>query len=499
MTEILTQSEMRAAEAAAINSGAVTGEALMERAGLAAADAIRTEWSGITRAVVLCGPGNNGGDGYVVARHLLGAGWSVTVLGDPQAPERGGDAAIMAQRWRDLGQEIRSFGAGAIADSLAGETPVVLVDALLGLGQNRSADNLLTPLRQALSQQRGTIRIAAIDMPTGIATDSGAALGEQLVPADLTITFHALKPCHVLLPGALACGRIEIAGIGLTPSDSALTLARPAPGLMKVTQGEASHKYSHGHLLVVAGPAGYGGAARLAARAALRAGTGLVTLGAPIAALAEHALPPDALMRRPVNDSRDLRAILSDGRIGALCAGPGCGVDRVAEMLVTLLGWGRPMVLDADALSALAGRRAPYRDLHPGCVLTPHGGEFQRLFPEISGRLRSGALSKIEAVRAAAALSGATVLLKGPDTVIARPDGTARIHSATDLPWLATAGAGDVLAGIIAGLLARGFDPLDAAATGVWLHAAAARQFGPGLIADDLPDSLPAVFRGLQG
>lgn len=495
MTAIVTQNEMRALESTAIASGAASGEELMERAGAAAAGAIRTNWPALTRAVILCGPGNNGGDGYVVARHLQQAGWQVSLHGETPAADRNDDATSMARRWQGSGQ-ILPFTAQAMADSF-GKGPAVLVDALLGLGQTRSADNLLIPVRQALSGGARGIQVAAIDIPTGIATDSGATLGAHSLAADLTITFHALKPCHLLLPGALVCGRVEVADIGLIQGDSALERATPTPALRKVTRGEASHKYSYGHLLVIAGGRGHVGAARLAAKAALRGGAGLVTLGAPTAALPELALPPDALMREALGDSRDLRTVLGDGRINAVCAGPGAGIDRIGEMLATLLGWGRPMVLDADALSALALRRAPYRDLHAGCVLTPHGGEFTRLFPEIAGRMRAGLQSKTEAVRAAAALSGATVLLKGPDTVIARPDGAMRIHSALDVPWLATAGAGDVLAGIIAGLLARGFDPLDAAATGAWLHAAAARDFGPGLIADDLPDRLPAVLRGL--
>ena len=263
------------------------------------------------------------------------------------------------------------------------------------------------------------------------------------------------------------------------------------------------HKYSHGHALILAGGPAQGGAARLSARAALRIGAGLVTIAPPQDALPDHAGQPDALMRRGIDDSDALRDLLADKRINALCIGPGCGMDRAAALLDEALLARRPVVLDADALTAVSREPGLVAALHGNCVLTPHMGEFARLFPDLAQRLSENpacgpAFSKIDAARDAAARCGAVVLLKGPDTVIAAPDGRARIHSAFDIPWLATAGAGDVLAGIITGLLSRGFQPLDAASLGTLVHAKAARLFGPGLIADDLPEMIPAVLRDLQ-
>lgn len=257
-------------------------------------------------------------------------------------------------------------------------------------------------------------------------------------------------------------------------------------------QKRGGHKYDHGHALIIAGGSGQGGAARLAARAALRIGAGLVTLGPPGAAMAEHAGPPDALMRQPIDTPADLRAAITTRKINAICLGPGCGVDRAGAFLPAAVGSGLPCLLDADALTALA--RAP-RPLRANIVLTPHRGEFSRLFPDIAASLPDNPDAQLAAAAQAARLSGAVVLLKGPDTAIAAPDGSAHLHSAHDAPWLATAGSGDVLAGLITGLLARGFSALDAALTGAHIHAAAARRFGPGLIADDLPEQIPAILR----
>ncbi|WP_113913466.1 NAD(P)H-hydrate dehydratase [Roseovarius dicentrarchi] len=267
--------------------------------------------------------------------------------------------------------------------------------------------------------------------------------------------------------------------------------------------GEA-HKYDHGHLLMLSGGAGQTGAARLAARGALRIGAGLVTLGVPPSAQMEVATHITALMQVRVADSAGLEAVLRDGRINALGLGPGMGVDRAAALMPAALGGGavqaRPTVLDADALTALSGDAALFKLLHPACILTPHAGEFARLFPDLAQRgPQSERQSDVDMVRAAAARVGCTVVLKGPNTVIAGPDGASAIHSAQDnpAPWLATAGTGDVLAGFIAGLMARGLAPMDAAQSAVWLHAACARLVGPGLIAEDLPETLPAVLAEL--
>lgn len=262
-----------------------------------------------------------------------------------------------------------------------------------------------------------------------------------------------------------------------------------------------AHKYSHGHALVLAGSPGKGGAARLAARAALRVGAGLVTLACPQPALAENAAHLTAIMLITLPDGYALRGLLADARLSALCLGPGLGLPRALDMVPAALWGKRPTLLDADALSAFAADPAPlFAALHEDAVLTPHFGEFRRLFPDIAAQIETGALTRIEATRHAADRAGCTVLLKGFETAIAHPSGEAALHQASGnaaAPWLATAGSGDVLAGLITGLMARGFAPYDAACTGTWLHAAAARSFGPGLIAEDLPEELPKVFRAL--
>jgi len=273
----------------------------------------------------------------------------------------------------------------------------------------------------------------------------------------------------------------------------------------RLRKGRGDHKYTHGHALILSGPSGKTGAARLAARAALRVGAGLVTLGTAHDALFENAAQLTAIMLTEIDGVEALTETLKDSRINALCIGPGFGVERAGAVLPVLLAAKRPTVLDADALTALSQDEGLFAALHPGCVLTPHAGEFKRLFPNIAAKLDAPATtgpaySKLDATREAAKRAGCVVLFKGPDTVIASPDGHATVNAAVyerAAPWLATAGSGDVLAGIITGLLARGFSPHRAAETGAWLHTEAARSFGPGLIAEDLPEELPKVFRQL--
>ena len=295
-------------------------------------------------------------------------------------------------------------------------------------------------------------------------------------------------------------------------------MSEGVPDLARLAKAEAAHKFDHGHALVLSGGLGQGGAARLAARGALRIGAGLVTIGCPPEAVAENAARLDAVMLRPIADADVLARVLEDRRINALCLGPGMGTGpREAGLLAASLdaagpalakaggGRGLRLVLDADALTILSRNPDLFAALHADCVLTPHAGEFARLFPEIAAKLaepatKGPAYSKLDATRDAAARAGCVVLFKGPETVIADPSGRAAINAAVgarSAPWLATAGAGDVLAGFITGLLARGFNPFDAACTAAWLHVEAARNFGPGLIAEDLPDELPKVFRAL--
>lgn len=553
MTELLTAEAIRAVERAAMDAGGVTGLQLMERAGRGAVDAL-LDWrpslaAAPGRAVVLCGPGNNGGDGFVVARILTGRGWSVEVflLGrDPDDPDAlPPDAAANARALAALAP-VRAMDDAAPAEAaLAGAD--LVVDALFGTGLGRPVADLgaFSRLCRAHLDADGEApgpAILALDVPSGLCADSGRAIapedGSGHAPAaDLTVTFHRAKPGHYLAEGPRRCGALAIVDIGLDalppaaragasrpPRDAAagITLVEsPAADrrrLRRLGKRAEAHKYDHGHALVLAGGVGRGGAARLAARGALRVGAGLVTVGCPPAALIENAARLDAIMLRPVGDADALDRALADPRIAAVCLGPGLGTGETTRAMVRRAlhgstgggdrpGSARPrVVLDADALTAFEDRPGDLLDLlHDGAVLTPHPGEFARLFPGIAADLsapaaRGPAVSRIDAVRDAAARAGCTVLLKGADTVIATPDGAARIHAAVReraAPWLATAGAGDVLAGLVTGLLARGLAPADAAETAAWLHVEAARRAGPGLVAEDLPEALPGVLRDL--
>ena len=505
MTDLLTNAQMRAVEAAAFALGRVSGADLMQRAGAGVLSAIFATWPDLRassqRAVVMCGPGNNGGDGYVVASLLRDWGWQVFVHG---LAVGGGDARAMAQAWVDAGGQVLPLTTEALTASMQGAA--VVVDALLGIGQVRSADALLGPVLQVRALS-GVHRWVAVDVPTGLSADSGRLTGGLVCKADLTVTFHRVKLGHHLAQGPEICGQLAVANLRISSGGiTGLRLAGPAVGLGKGT----GHKFSHGHALILGGSTGQGGAARLAARGALRVGAGLVTLACPANALAENAARLDAVMVRVVEDGAALTAALEDTRINALCLGPGLGLDARAAGLVreALQAGGKrllPTVLDADALSLLSRDASLFAALHSECILTPHGGEFARLFPTLAARLADepGAdvsYSKVDATKDAAKQAGCVVLFKGADTVIASPDGTCALNAATydaQAPWLATAGSGDVLAGIITGLLARGFSPQQAAETGAWAHSAAARHFGPGLIAEDLPEQLPAVFRSL--
>lgn len=536
MAELLTAAQMRAIEAAAIGGGAVTGLELMERAGRSVVEAAFAEWPELAqtprRAVVLCGPGNNGGDGFVVARLLKDWGWSVAVFlsGDPaRLPP---DARVNHERWRGMG-EVAPLSLETLS---VGPQPDMCIDALFGTGLSRPVASEIVAAVGAFAQAfLGGAKVVAVDICSGLCADSGRVLGGDgpSLPAalrpDLTVSFHRAKCGHYLAEGPAFSGRLRVADIGLGApggGDAAVRLAEaPAAPLAKT----GGHKYAHGHALILAGGPGRGGAARLAARAALRIGAGLVTLGCPPAALTENAARLDAIMLREVGDDEALDDLMRDRRINALGLGPGLGLDGRAESLVAAaLRWhlpdGLPLidateaqverwmrrhghrcacVLDADALTILARRPELFAALHPGCVLTPHGGEFARLFPDLAERLAAPATegpaySKVDATREAARRAGCVVLYKGPDTVIADPESRCTISSAhydRAVPWLATAGSGDVLAGFIAGLLARGLAPMAAAETAAWLHVECALEFGPGLIAEDLPERLPAVLR----
>ena len=554
MTELLTAAQMRAIEQAAIASGQVTGLELMERAGRGVVEAIFAEWpelaAGTFRAVVLCGPGNNGGDGFVVARLLKEWGWAVEVFLYGEPARMPPDARVNYERWVGMG-EVRGLR-GAEMDAVQ-LIPDLVIDAIFGTGLSRP---IPWDLADAVQHYAGTflhgVKVVAIDVPSGLSSDTGCVASIEEGPENyrqwkkrapgvvlevtLCVTFHARKLGHILAEGPSLIGKLVCKSIGL-PSDIARkTLARaynketrtkadysalirligdetllpgfsfPESVLDKAWTGLDNHKYSHGHAVILSGPSGKGGAARLAARGALRIGAGVVTVGCPPDAIPENAARLDAIMLRGVADGAALAEVLQDKRINALCMGPGMGVsDETGALTAQGLKSGRAMVLDADALTLIARNAALFAGLHDGCILTPHAGEFARLFPDIAEKLaapatKGPAYSKVDATREAATRAGCVVLFKGPDTVIADPSGRCAINSAhydRAAPWLATAGSGDVLAGFITGLLARGIAPFDAACTAAWLHVECARSFGPGLIAEDLPEELPKVFRAL--
>ena len=513
MTELLTAARMKAIEQAAIDSGEVTGLELMERAGRGVVGAIFEEWPELAktshRAVVLCGPGNNGGDGFVVARLLKEWGWEVEVFLYGDAEKLPPDARVNYERWCAMGA-VRAFDGGGFAlPTGENSRAAVFVDAVFGTGLTRPF-GLFPQVYGALAAGAVRPRVVAADVPSGMCSDSGFFLGEFRPErfADLTVSFHSEKVGHRLGDAQALCGRVAVGDIGLSGSDaSAVKLLDRAAIAAAGLQKTASHKYGHGHALILSGPAGHTGAARLAARGALRIGSGLVTVACPPDAVAEHAAQLDAIMLTAVADAGVLAKRLADTRLNALCLGPALGVnDGTKALVLEALKAKRATVLDADALTVFANDPDElFAALHRDCVLTPHGGEFARLFPDIAGKLNSTpakgpACSKVDATRDAAARAGCVVLFKGPDTVIAAPDGRCSINSAfydRTAPWLATAGSGDVLAGFITGLLARGFDPMQAAQAAAWLHVECARKFGPGLIAEDLPEQLPAVFRDL--
>jgi len=475
--EILTAAEMAAADACAVAQG-VPSLTLMENAGRAVADAVAARFSP-GAVTVLCGPGNNGGDGFVAARLLKERGFAVRVAHDGGHK---GDAGAMAARWK---------GESVPLTPAALDGTALVVDALFGAGLNR-------PLEGAARDVVGALRdvpVVAIDVPSGLSGDSGKPLGDTVVRAALTVTFFRKKPGHLLLPGRSLCGKVIVADIGIPPEAARSRLFENTPALWDYPWPKPEgHKYARGHCLVVSGPAHATGAARLAARGALRIGAGLVSVASPPEALAVNAAHLTAIMLKPFDGAAGLAALLSDKRLNAVVLGPGLGVgEETRELVMAVLASGASAVLDADALTSFRDHPDTlFNHLHERCVLTPHAGEFERLFPG----LLDAPDGKVEAARAAASRAGAAVLLKGADTVIAAPDGLAAIN-ANAPPTLATAGAGDVLAGFIGGLLAQGMGAFEAAAAGAWLHGDAAGRFGPGLIAEDLPEILPESLAAL--
>jgi NAD(P)H-hydrate epimerase len=553
--EILTNAEMAEADRRAIAAG-VPSLTLMENAGRAVADEAERMVSAGARIAVLCGPGNNGGDGFVAARLLAERGYEVRLACLVPIEALEGDAAQMARRW--------SGPTARAAEALAHvATADLIVDALFGAGLSRPLDG---PAREVVEAIGAAGRpVLAVDVPSGLDGSTGAVLG-SVVAATRTVTFFRRKPGHLLFPGRALCGEVVLADIGIPDS----VLASPSPLVgesreggdgrtaargMPPTSGPSpqgtrvkdpvvvatfanapqlwreafpwprsdGHKYSRGHAIVVSGPAERTGAARLAARGALRVGAGLVTVASPRAAFPVNAAHLTAIMLEPFEVPVGLADVLADARRNGVLIGPGTGVGAPTRRMVeTALQSEAAVVLDADALTSFegesegdgAGDAAPRRmgftaptradrvdaatpqvlfgaiaGRSRPVVVTPHEGEFKRLFADVEG-------SKLERARHAAAASGAIVLLKGPDTVIAAPDGRAAINENAP-PWLATAGSGDVLAGFVVGLLVQGMPAFEATCAAAWLHGECASRFGPGLIAEDLSEILPSILREL--
>jgi hydroxyethylthiazole kinase-like uncharacterized protein yjeF len=493
MIELLSTDEMGEADRSTI-SGGVAGATLMDNAGRVVADLVAARHPPGSRIAVVAGPGNNGGDGFVAARLLAERGHRVRVLLVGGRDRLRGDAALAAQRWQGPTE------AAAPAALLPAEA---VIDALFGAGLDRPVEGVPRTMIEAMNAGP---RVYAVDLPSGINGTTGAVMGVAVNAAE-TVTFFRRKIGHLLLPGRLHCGKIHVADIGIpagvlgeiaprtcvnAPALWAAAFPVPRPG---------GHKYARGHAVVVSGTISSTGAARLAARGALRAGAGLVTIASPRSALAVNAASNLAVMVRPVDGARELGEFLSDARRNVVVLGPGGGVGgEMRDLVLAALVGTRAVVLDADALTSFADELQRLIEAIKGrgsaTLLTPHEGEFSRLFSSMDDIHKAS--SKLERARRAAEVTGALVLLKGSDTVVAAPDGRAAISDNAP-PWLATAGSGDVLAGFAAGLLAQGTPGFEAAAAAVWLHGEAGTEAGPGLIAEDLPEAVPKVYRRLLG
>ncbi|CAN5162760.1 bifunctional ADP-dependent NAD(P)H-hydrate dehydratase/NAD(P)H-hydrate epimerase [soil metagenome] len=490
--EILTVSEMASADLAAI-SGGTSGFALMRRAGLAVADVVDAI-APHGAILVVAGRGNNGGDGFIAAAELAGRGREVSVILLCDRATLKGDAALASAEWKGLVLPCDPAALGQLN---------LIVDALFGAGLNRAVKG--DPYAMIEAMNASGVPILSVDLPSGINGDTGEVMGIA-VEASATVTFFRRKPGHLLLPGRVHCGEIDVADIGIEADvldGIAPKTFENVPELWEDTfpfPQIDGHKYARGHAVVVSGDMVSTGAARLAARAALRAGAGLVTVASPHDALGVNAAALTAVMVRETQTPLQFVGLLADKRLNACVIGPGAGVgERTRDLVLAALVARRGLVLDADALTSFADDpEALFAEIKkqddPQVILTPHTGEFGRLFRGFQSRHPHA--SKLEGARLAAVQSGAIVLLKGADTVIAAPDGRAAI-TANAPPWLATAGSGDVLAGIIGGLLAQGAPAFEAACMAAWMHGEAGHEFGPGLIAEDLPDVLPAVLRNL--
>ena len=497
---LLTPREMGEADRLTIAAG-TAGIVLMERAAAAIAAAATKRFPAATRIALLAGPGNNGGDAYAAAGIFLQAGRHVQLFHLVSPEKLSGDAAIAAAAYH---------GPASVLSEFRPEGFDLVVDGLFGAGLSRPLDGDVAEVVARLKAAKTPV--LAVDLPSGISGETGGVLGAA-IEADATVTFFRKKPGHLLEPGRSHCGEVVVADIGISAEvlgEIGPRAFENGPALWRerlVLPIEAGHKYDRGHAVVFSGGASQTGAARLAATAALRAGAGLVTVFSPASAIMVNAAHLTAVMLKRCEDAAELGERLGDERLNAFVLGPGFGAGENARAYAkAVLAAGRRLVLDADGITAFqddpaalfeaaseAGRAR--KEGESALVLTPHAGEFKRLFPDLAA---ADDLSKLDRARQAAARSGAVVVLKGRDTVIAAPDGRAAIN-ASGTPWLATAGTGDVLTGIVAAQLAQRTASFEAAAAGVWMHGKAAEAFGPGLIAEDLPAMLPRVFAELAG
>jgi len=489
--ELLTTNEMARADELTITDG-TPGFELMRAAGRAVADAAN-DLAEQGPILVVAGRGNNGGDGFVAAAELAAQGRDVSVILLCERATLKGDAALAAKGWK--GEVL------PCDPSLIG-SPALIVDALFGAGLDRPVKGDPKVMIDAINASG--VPVLAVDLPSGINGNSGAVMGVAILATE-TVTFFRPKPGHLLLPGRSYCGKLRVIDIGI--DDSVLERIGPKAAENNPDLWEDAfplprvdgHKFIKGHAVVVSGDIAATGAARLSARAALRGGAGLVTVASPRDALAVNAASLTAVMVRPVDTAEEFAGLIS-GKVNACIIGPGAGIGaKTCGFIMGGLAAKQRLVLDADALTSFAD--APDQlfalikaDPEIEVVMTPHEGEFARIFSGLGGESKTQ--SKLDRVTTAARRSGAVVLLKGPDTVVASPDGRAAIASNAP-PWLATAGSGDVLAGLIGAFLAQGVPAYEAACIGVWMHGEAGSEAGPGLIAEDLTEVMPAVFRRL--
>ena len=482
---LLTTEEMGACDRLTIEGG-TPGMTLMERAGLGVADAIRLRWA--PRPVtVLAGPGNNGGDGFVVARILAACGWPVTLALLGATERLSGDAAEAFVGWPG---EVVPLGPEAL------EGAGLAVDAIFGAGLSKDVTGIVAETLGVLAARvrDGELINVAVDVPSGLDGNTGEVRGIA-APAHKTVTFHRRKPGHVLMPGRDLCGAVSVIDIGISgPTTQSVSpgIAANHPDLWRHRLAglkSSDHKYTRGHALI-AGGAEMTGAARMAASAAHRVGAGLVSIAASHEARSVYASDAETLI---VDDEtgEGLARRLGDRRISAVLAGPGLGLaERTGKVLEAILTSQQPAVLDADALSYAANHEiALDARIGPSLVITPHEGEFARLFPDLEG-------DKVRRARKAADLIKGVVVLKGADTVVAEPSGAAVINENAP-PSLAKGGTGDVLAGTVTGLLSQGMPAFEAASAAVWLSGAAANTIPGKLLAGDLPQAIGIVLREL--